>query len=241
MKSHHLRIGNPARLKYTKLFKHFQKVSLYSFRRNILILAVLLPSSLLGQVVQDSSKSLPDFAVSFEASGFIPFRESYRINFETSLLGLPFEVAGGLYFPVNESLSGLVSFRYKRRAAVFVPDFRLKTIEIELGVHDYLEEAHEGDLRLFGSGGLLLARTTAIGNIDATTEGKNTISKEVSQDYFNIGLGLGLGIEYPLTSISGLFLKVHLGIYFADAISTGGLGNIGGLSIGLGYKIALGN
>lgn len=204
-------------------------------------MAILLPYPLFAQVLPDSGKSLPDFAIFAEVSGFIPFRESYRINYQTSLAGLPFEIAGGFHFPVNESLSGLVAFRYKRRIAIFVPDFRLKTLEIELGARDYLEEAHERDLRLFGSAALLLTRTTAAGNIESTIDGKNIRTTEVSNDYFNIGLAIGLGIEYPLTTISGLYAGIHLGIYFADAISSGGLGNVGGLSIGLGYKIELGN
>lgn len=215
--------------------------SLFSFGKYLLILIVLMPIPLSAQVLPDSGKALPDFAIFLEVSGFIPFRESYRINYETSLAGLPFEIAGGLYFPVNESFAGLVAFRYKRRAAIFVPDFRIKTLEIELGARDYLEEAHDRDLRLFGSAGLLLARTTTIGNIESTANGKDIKITEVSADYFNIGLALGLGIEYPLSAISGLYAGVHLGIYFADAISGGGLGNVGGLSIGLGYKIALGN
>src|SRR6202043_4039127 len=122
-----------------------------------------------------------------------PFSESYRINYQTSLAGLPFEFSGGICFPLNTSLSGMFEARYKRRTAVFVPDFRIKTIEIELGIHDYLEAAHDNDLRLYGTAGLLLSQSTAAGNIDATSDGTTIKTAEVSQDYFNIGLGLGLG------------------------------------------------
>ena len=194
-----------------------------------------------GQILSDSAKALPDFVVFAEASGFIPFLQSYRINYTTSLAGLPFEVAGGLCFPVNSSLSGMFEFRYKRRTAEFIPNFRIKTLEIELGIRDYLEKEHEKDLRLFGSAGLLLAKSAATGIIDATTNGTNIIASEVSQDYFNLGLALGLGVEYSITNVSAFYLGVHLGIYFADPLKNGGLGNIGGISIGLGYRLALGN
>jgi len=190
---------------------------------------LLIAAPLSAQVLPDSSKPLPDIVLFAEGTGFIPFSQSYRINYHTSLAGIPLEVAGGMCFPLNPSLSGMFEFRYKRRTAVFVPDFRIKTLEIELGVRDYLEKEHANDLRLYGSAGLLLARSTIEGTIDATSDGTGIKKAEVSQDYYNIGLGLGLGIEYPLTNLSGLYFGIHLG----------GLGNIGGISIGLGYRIGL--
>ena len=196
-------------------------------------------SSLSAQVIPDSGKNLPDVVFFAEGAGFIPFRESYRINYHTSLAGIPFEFAGGICFPVNTSLSAMFEFRYKRRTAVYVPDLRIKTLEIELGARDYLEKEHENDLRLYGNAGLLLARATTTGIIDATTDGNSIKSTEVSKDYFNIGFALGLGIEYPFNKISALAFGIHIGIYFADPITSGGLGNIGGLSIELGYRLAL--
>ena len=196
-------------------------------------------STLSAQVQTDSVKLLPDVVFFGEGAGFIPFRESYRINYHTSLAGIPFEFAGGVCFPVNTSLSAMFGFRYKRRTAVYVPDLRIKTLEIELGARDYLEKEHENDLRLYGNAGLLLARATATGTIEATADGNNPRTTEVSKDYFNIGLGLGLGVEYPITKISAIYFGIHLGVYFADPFATGGLGNIGGLSIELGYRLAL--
>lgn len=206
-----------------------------------MLFASLIADPLKGQVLPDSGKPVPDLVVFAEGAGFIPFRESYRINYRTSLAGIPFEFAGGICFPINSSLSAMFDFRYKRRTAVFVPDLRIKTLEIEIGVRDYLEAEHEHDLRLYGSAALLLARATTTGNIDATPDGVNIRTMEVSKDYFNIGLGLGLGIEYPLTKVSGIYFGIHLGTYFADPVKTGGLGNVGGLSINLGYRLALGN
>jgi hypothetical protein len=207
----------------------------------IALILLLVAAPISAQVLPDSVKSQMDFVIFAEGAGFIPFSESYRINYHTSLAGLPFEIAGGLCFPVNPSLSAMFEFRYKRRTAVYVPDLRIKTLEIELGVHDYLEKEHENDLRLYGSAGLLLDQSTVAGNIEATSDGNNPVTAEVSKDYFNIGIGLGLGIEYPLTKVSALYLGFHLGVYFADPIATGGLGNIGGISIGLGYRLGLEN
>ncbi|MDP4230286.1 MAG: hypothetical protein Q8916_07770 [Bacteroidota bacterium] len=198
-------------------------------------------SSSMAQISADTAKPLANIVIFAEGAGFIPFRESYRINYETSLGGIPIEVAGGFCFPVNSFLSAMFDVRYKRRTAVYVPDLRIKTLEIELGVRDYLEKEHDKDLRLYGSAAILLARATTTGFIDATSDGNSPISQEVSKDYFNIGLGLGLGIEYPLNRMSALYAGIHLGVYFADPISTGGLGNIGGLTVGLGYRISLGD
>jgi hypothetical protein len=192
----------------------------------------------IGQT-EANTTSLPDIIILAEGAGFIPFNQSYRINYQTSLAGIPMEVAGGLCFPVNSSLSALFEVRYKRRTAIFVPDFRIKTLEIELGVRDYLEKEREKDLRLYGSAGLLLVKSDAEGTIDATSDGTAPTPLEVSKSYYNIGLGLGLGVEYPLTSVSGLYAGFHIAIYFADPSGSGGLGNIGGLSIGLGYRINL--
>jgi hypothetical protein len=200
-------------------------------------IGLLNAASAQGQ--SDTGKTLPNILLSADASGFFPFDGIYRINYGTSLAGLPIELAGGVGFPINSNLAGMVGIRYKRRTANFVPNFRIKTLEIELGVHDYLEKERMNDLRLFGSAGLLLETSTATGNIDNTADGKNIVQSEVSKDYYNIGLGLDLGVDYPLTKISGLYIVLHLGIYFADPVAAGGLGNIGGVSIGLGYRINL--
>src|SRR2546421_11546447 len=153
----------------TSLFRLNHKLSYLS---GFFVLIFLLSGGFLkpvsGQILPDSAKPLPDIILFAEGAGFIPFRESYRINYQTSLAGVPFELGGGVCFPLNPSLSGMFGIRYKRREALFVPDFRIKTLEIELGARDYLESEHEKDLRLYGSAGMLLARSTATGNIDAT-------------------------------------------------------------------------
>ncbi len=228
-------------MKYTQLLAEFQINPLRKVRRSLIVFVILSSSAsaLTAQVLTDTAKPLPDIILFAEASGFIPFNQSVRINYQTSLAGLPIEVAAGLGFPLNSTLSGIFELRYKRRTAIFFPEFRIKTLEIELAIRDYLEKAHANDLRLFGSAGFLLARSTAAGNIDATSDGKNIQPSEVSQDYYNIGLAIGLGIEYPVTDQSGIYFGFHIGVYFADPVSSGGLGNIGGLSISLGYRIGL--
>ena len=139
---------------------YFQGSSPFSFRHFlaiVLLSTLVLASPLCGQTLPDTGKHVSDIVLFAEGSGFIPFRESYRINYHTSLAGLPFEIDGGICFPLNSSLSGMFEVRYKRRTAVFVPEFRIKTLEVELGVRDYLESEHENDLRLYGSVGLLMA------------------------------------------------------------------------------------
>jgi hypothetical protein len=210
-------------------------------KKCIALILLLAATTLSAQTQQDSVKPQMDFVIFAEAAGFIPFSESYRINYQESLAGIPVEIAGGLCFPVNTSLSAMFEFRYKRRTAVYVPNLRIKALEIELGARDYLEKEHENDLRLYGSAGLLLGQSAVTGNIQVTSDGTNPITAEVSKDYFNIGLGLGLGIEYPLTKVSALYFGIHIGIYFADPIASGGLGNTGGVSFGLGYRLGLGN
>jgi hypothetical protein len=219
--------------------RYLQKIVLW-----ILLLACFtaMPiSPLIAQVQPEAAKPLPDFILLAQISGFIPFDGGYRINYRTSLAGLPVEIAGGICFPITSNLSSLADFQYKRRTALFVPDFRIKTLEIELGVRDYLEKEHENDLRLYSSAGLLLGKSSVTGNIDATRDGKNISTIEVLNDYYNIGLGLGLGVEYPITKNSDIYAGIHLEIYFADPVTTGGLGNIGGVSVGLGYRINFGS
>ena len=192
-----------------------------------------------AQIQPDSGRQLPDIVMLGEVSGFIPFDASYRLNYGTSLTGLPIEITGALAFPVSANLAALVSICYIRRTANFIPNFGIKTVEIELGARDYLEKEHINDLRLFGSAGLLMESSTVTGVIDYTHDGTTITETEVSKAYYNIGLGLDLGVEYPLTNMSGIYAALHLGIYFADPVASGGLGNIGGVSVGLGYRINL--
>ncbi|MFI5264858.1 MAG: hypothetical protein ACHQM6_10115, partial [Candidatus Kapaibacterium sp.] len=60
----------------------------FSLRYSVLIL-LLAAGSVSGQVHSDSGKVLPDIILFADASGFIPFSQSYRINYQTSLAGIP--------------------------------------------------------------------------------------------------------------------------------------------------------
>ena len=205
------------------------------------ISSVLL--SLLGspkaraQAVADST--LPNFHLMLNGAGFIPFNSSYRINYESSLIGLPIELSGGIDFPLNHAIASALLVHYRRRTASFVSDMSITSIEVEPGIRAFLEKAHPNDLRLYGTAGLLLVRSTVAGIIDATRDGTAPIRKTTSKDYYNIGLALGLGIEYSISSVSSIYAGLRVGIYLANSTATGGLGNAGGLSLGLGYKYAI--
>lgn len=216
------------------------RLSNYTSAKHLFAVIVMLLMNSTHVLAQQNPDALPNsenLQLYGEVAGFIPFQQSYRINYQTSLAGLPVQVTCGIGFPITPSLSSVLKIHYVRRTAVFVKDFRIKTLEIEFGVRDYLEKQHDNDLRLFGGAGLLLGKSSATGFIDATSDGSAVRSLEVSKDYYNFGLGVNLGIEYPLTQSSGLYIGINVDVYFADPVSNGGLGNIGGVSVGGGYRI----
>ncbi len=206
----------------------------------LLLLAFLsLASNHKVKAQPTETQPLAQFHIIVEADGFIPFNQSYRINYESKLIGLPIELALAVDFPINQTLASAIGVRYRRRSALFISNFTITSLEIDPGVRVYLEKERSHDFRLFGSAGLLLARSTVSGILDETNDGNSTESRTVSKEYFNIGIALGLGIEYPISSVSAMFAGLRIGLYFLDPVRTGGLGNAGGVSVGLGYKIAL--
>jgi hypothetical protein len=214
----------------------------YLIRRGALLLvalsicSVLSPSRSAAQPIADSS--LPSFHIMIDGAGFIPFNSSYRINYESSLVGMPIELSGGFDFPVNQSFASALMVRYRRRTALYVSDLSISTIEIEPGIRAFLEKSHPKDLRLYGSGGFLLIRSTVSGVLQATKDGSPPTLENASKDYYNIGIGLGLGVEYALDFHSSFYAGLKVGVYLANSIKTGGLGNAGGLSLGIGYRYA---
>lgn len=189
---------------------------------------------------EDTAPQLPYSIIVFaEIDGFIPIRETYRMNYESDLAGLPVEFAGGIHFPIDHRLSTGLSVRYRRRNVTFIPDVSLRSLELEPQVQYYLEEPQPGDLRIVGDVGLILARMTAEGPIESSKDGQSFQKQNVSKDYLNLGFGVGLAIEYPLAELSALFAHLHLSTLLFDPIDKGGLGNTGGISIGIGYKISL--
>lgn len=187
---------------------------------------------------QDIDSLTYTITVYAEGSGFIAIRETYRLNYESDLGGLPIEISGGLHFPINTRLSAGLTTRYRRRTVTFIPDVSLRSLELEPGVKYYLEAPQPGELRIVGDAGLILARMTAAGPIESSPDGQNFETRTVAKDYLNLGFGVGLAVEYPVTELSAAFAHVRLGTYLLDPVDEGGLGNVGGISIGLGYKIS---
>ena len=201
-----------------------------------LIVFAAIPASAQEMVESDS---LPySITVFVEGSGFIPIRETYRLNYEADLGGLPIEIMGGLQFPINRRTSAGLTARYRRRTVTFIPDVSLRSLEIEPGVRYYLEEPKTDEIRIIGDVGLLLARITAQGPIESTGDGQSVETRTVTKDYLNLGFGIGLSIDYPVTDLSAAFAHIHLSTFILDPVDEGGLGNVGGISIGLGYKIS---
>jgi len=55
-----------------------------------------------------------------DIGGFIPTQEGYRINYSTSLAGLPIELNAGLIFPATPGVFVPLTFRYLHREAKFI-------------------------------------------------------------------------------------------------------------------------
>jgi hypothetical protein len=191
-----------------------------------------------GHCQTPESAPLPQIILSADVSGFIPFSQSYRMNYETRLGSLPVEFGLTLGFPVNPSLTSSVEVRYRRRAAVFLDNVFISQLEITPGVKAYLEKEHTKDLRLYGTAGLLLAQSVVSGTVEATRDGNSIVSTPVSKTYYNLGIGFGLGLEYAVSSVSGIYGGLRIGVYLLDPVSRGGLGDAGGISLGLGYRYA---
>jgi hypothetical protein len=203
-----------------------------------LVWLFIIAGTALSVIAQETSM-LP-YTITFyaEGSGFIAIRETYRLNYESDLGGLPIEIAGGLQFPIDHRLSAGLTARYRRRTVSFIPDVSLRSLELEPGIQYYLEEPQPGDIRIVGDVGLILGRMTAEGPIESTTDGQTVETRTVAKDYLNLGFGVGLGIEYPFSDLSAAFAHVHLSTFMLDPIEEGGLGNVGGISVGLGYKVS---
>lgn len=172
-----------------------------------------------------------------DVNGFISFKDSYTINYESNTLGLPVEFGAGLLFPTSKRLSAGVLLHYKTRKALFVQEMYISSLEITPSIQYYLDEPVPNELRLYGRTGIGFVRSTAQGIIQATSDGSNISSMKVSRAYYNVGLAIGLGIVYPIGDYSGISAGFDVRTYFADATSLGGLGNIGGVSIGIGYML----
>jgi len=180
---------------------------------------------------------MPSAYLTVGAAGFLPLREGYRINYSTSTLGLPIELSGGLTFPVTINLMTPLTIRYLSREADFVSNTTLSTIRLEPGVRYYVEKYVPKEIRVFIGGNLILSRSTFKSSIDVTQNESITGTMDVQKDYYNLGLGVELGFTYPLTNTQALDLLTNIGVLLGDPVVHGGLGNIGGVSIGMQYRV----
>lgn len=150
---------------------------------------------------------------------------------------MPIEMGIGLLFPASNRLSAGMLVHFKSRDAIFVNEMSISSLEVVPTVQYYLDEPVPKELHLFGRAGVAFIRSTAEGIIQSTTNGTNVSELKVSRPYYNVGLAIGLGIVYPIGSYSGITAGLDIRSYFADATSSGGLGNVGGVCIGIGYAL----
>lgn len=177
--------------------------------------------------------------------GFIPMREGYRINYSTDLGGLPIEVMGLIQFPITPRTLPQLGIRFTRRSADFVAESEVQMMQLEPGIRYMLQPAILGqtedgstmrELGLYTGVFAQMSRTTVYGEIEETSTGFSPIKREVSKDYYNLGIGLDLGLTYPLTKTTFIDGGVHVTAYLNDPVRLGGLGNIGGVSFNVAYR-----
>ncbi|MFI5202257.1 MAG: hypothetical protein ACHQNE_07710 [Candidatus Kapaibacterium sp.] len=204
------------------------------------MLSLTAPLAAFGQSNSSVADSTPKDASSAYLfagiGGFIPLDESYRVNYSTSLGGIPMEVSGGFLFPVGPGVFVPLTARYVRREANFVTGTSIEVLSIEPGIRFFLEREHEHDLRMFGAVEALLGQATVQGNYDATADGTTISAATAQSNYYDLGLGFDLGLTYPLTSTTALDASVHIAIFLASPVTQGGLGNIGGVSLTAAYR-----
>ncbi|HEY3876519.1 MAG TPA: hypothetical protein VGM92_13670 [Candidatus Kapabacteria bacterium] len=174
--------------------------------------------------------------------GFIPTSEGYRLNFSNRFLGLPIEISGGLMVPIGTNLFLPITVRYDRRVADFVTASEVDVTSIEPGIRYFFGDANLKEFRLFIEGELILADASMTGMYDVT--GVDNTGQVIAEgtartqhDYYNVGAGLDLGISYPLSATTALDASVHYAFFVASTIASGGLGDIGGVSIAAGYRL----
>ena len=168
--------------------------------------------------------------------GFIPMRDSYRLNYSTTLAGIPLELLGGVLMPISKTTLVPLTVRYIRREANFVSSTAIKVLSFEPGARFFLERKRTGDIQLFGGIEGLLAQATVEGNYESTTDGSSPVPATASKSYLNYGLGIDIGATYEFAPMSAIDAIVHIATYFGSPVSTGGIGNIGGVSIDAAFR-----
>jgi hypothetical protein len=177
--------------------------------------------------------------------GFLPMRESFRINYSTDIGGLPIELLGFVQFPITEKMISHVQVRFTRREANFIGNTEIRMVQLEPGIRYYLQPpfigtTDDGDSKtefgLFAGFGGQLSRTTVYGIVQETLDGNDPHPREVTKDHYNLGLGIDLGLTYPFSLASFVDAGIHVSTYLNDPAKLGGLGNIGGVSFNAAYR-----
>lgn len=181
---------------------------------------------------------LASFA-SVGVGAFIPLNQSYRINYSTSLGGLPIELDAALLMPLTRVLLLDVGFTYRNRKANFISETQISSFEIEPGLRIFLEPQRPSDFRIFALAGLVISRSSVSSVFDATEDGTDPQSRSVQRTYLPIGGAVGLGMAYPVTASSFLDAIVRTSVFVGSPATSGGLGNIGGVSLIAAYRFSL--
>lgn len=193
--------------------------------------------------IPDTGSSVTTYA-GFGLGGFMPMRESFRLNYGTDLLGLPIELFGFVQFPISLKTLTHVAIRYTRREANFATA-EIRMVQLEPSLRYYLEPPvisktedgeRKSELGFFAGLGGQVSRTTVYGVIQETLDGTNLRPREVSKDHFNLGIGIDVGLTYPFSQRSFVDAGLHVSTYLNDPVQQGGLGNIGGVSFNAAYR-----
>jgi hypothetical protein len=75
--------------------------------------------------------------------------------------------------------------------------------------------------------------------VDATPDGSDPVAQQVTRSYLPLGGAGGLGLSYPLTEQTWLDVVVRASVFFGSPATSGGLGNIGGVSLVAAYRFGL--
>lgn len=181
----------------------------------------------------------------FGVAGFLPMRESFRVNYSTDLAGLPIEILGFVQFPLSDRSMPQLALRYTRRQADFFGSAEIRMVQLEPSFRYFLQppligKTDDGEARtelgLYTGLGAQVSRTTVYGVIQETPTGADPKPRSVSKDHYNLGLGVDLGLTYPFSRASFVDAGIHVSTYLNDPVSLGGLGNLGGVSFNVAYR-----
>ena len=140
--------------------------------------------------------------------------------------------------PIGRNLFVPLTVRYDRRTANFINGMSVEVTSLEPGVRYFFSKIENKELRIFGGVEGLLANASVSGTYDVTSGSSGIVSGTAlaGHDYYNLGMGIDLGLSYPLTTSTALDAMVHVAYFFGNPVSNGGLGNIGGFSLTADYR-----